>query len=145
VQSPVEGRAVVVDQLGIRNHFADAVDHLGDLADVGLLGFDPQQVGTVLQGSDAVQNHAINTSAFTELEQAGRQTLGLEQLAVGLDDDVTVLDVVSAGDVVTIDEAVVLIAQVARLVGHGDLLGQACAKGVGTGNNHTVVNAQFKE
>src|SRR5690606_26888745 len=118
---------------------------LGDLADVGLLGFDPQQVGTVLQGSDAVQNHAVHASAFTELEQAGGQTLGLEQLAVGLDDNVTVLDVVSAGDVVTIDEAVVLVAQVARLVGHGALLGQTGAQGVGTGNDNTVVHAQLEE
>ena len=35
--------------------------------------------------------------------------------------------------------------EVARLVGHGDLLGQAGAQGVGTGNDHTIVHAQFEE
>src|SRR5690606_15989434 len=48
VQGPVEGRAVVVNQLGIRNGPADFVDHLGNLANVRLLSLDPQQVSAVL-------------------------------------------------------------------------------------------------
>src|SRR5690606_30563327 len=145
VQGPVEGRAVVVNQLGIGHHFADAVNHVGDLANVRLLGFDPQQVSAVLQGGDAVQNHAVFTSTFAELEQTGGQALGLEQLAVGLAAHVAVLDVVSAGDVVTVQEAVVLVAQVAGFVGYGDLLGQTGAQGVGTGSDDAVTNAQRAE
>src|SRR5690606_24256918 len=99
VQSPVEGRAVVVNQLGVGHNFADAVDHASDLTNVGLLGFDPQQVGTVLQAGDTVQNHTVFASAFFELEQTGRQTLGLEQLALSLDHNVAVCDVVCRLDV----------------------------------------------
>src|SRR5690606_27604753 len=98
-QRPVEGRVVVVNQLGVGDRFADAVNHAGDLANVGLLGFDPQQVGAVLQRSDAVQNHAVFARAGTEAEQTGRQTLRLQQLAVGLHDDVAVGDVGCGFDV----------------------------------------------
>src|SRR5690606_11217098 len=100
VQSPVEGRAVVVNQLGVRHHFTDAVNHGRDLTNVGLLGFDPQQVGTVLQAGDTVQNDAVFAGAFLELEQAGSQTLRLEQLAVCLNNHVAVGDVGSGLDVV---------------------------------------------
>src|SRR5690606_34264397 len=62
-----------------------------------------------------------------------------------LDDHVAVVDLVSRLDVLTVQERVVLVAQVARLVGDRDLLGQASAQGVGTGNDNTVVNAQLKE
>src|SRR5690606_6283595 len=64
---------------------------------------------------------------------------------VCLDNHVAVLDVVSAVDVLTVQERVVLVAQVARLVGDRDLLGQASAEGVGTGNDHAVVNAQLQK
>ena len=59
IQRPVEAGAVVVDQLGSGDHLADAVHHSGDLADVRLFGFDPQQVSTVLQAVDAVEHAAI--------------------------------------------------------------------------------------
>src|SRR5690606_25365171 len=101
VQGPVEGRAVVVNQLGIGHHFADAVNHVGDLANVRLLGFDPQQVSDVLQGGDAIQIHAFIASTWAEMKPAGGQALGLEQLAVGLDDHIAVLVVFSAVDVPT--------------------------------------------
>src|SRR5690606_40575774 len=110
-----------------------------------LLGFDPQQVSAVLQGGDAVQNNAVFTSTFAELEQTGGQALGLEQLAVGLDDHVAVLDVVSAGDVVTVQEAVVLVTQVAGFVGYGDLLGQTGTQGVGTRSEEHTSELQSRE
>src|SRR5690606_41904787 len=114
-----------------------------NLANVRLLGFDPRQVAAVLKGSDAVQYYAVNTGVLAELEQAGSQTLGLEQLAVGLDDHVAVLDGIGILDVVAIEEAVVQVAQVARLVGNSDLLGQTSAQGVGTGNDQTDVDTQI--
>lgn len=49
------------------------------------------------------------------------------------------------GDFFAIQEGVVQVAQVARLVGHGDLLGQAGAQGVGTGDDHAIVHAQLEE
>ena len=42
-------------------------------------------------------------------------------------------------------DRVVLVTQVARLVGNSDLLGQASTQGVGTGNDDTVVNTQLQE
>ena len=62
-----------------------------------------------------------------------------------LDDDVTVVDVCRVLDDVPIQEAVVLVAQVARLVGDGDLLGQASAQRVGAGYNHAIFYAQLQE
>ena len=144
VQGPVEGRAVVVHQLGIRDGLTDFVDHGRDLANVRLLGFDPQQVGTVLQAGDAVQYAARFAGASTELEQVGRQALGTQQLAAAVDHDVAVAQV-GSGHFFAIEEAVVQVAQVARLVGHGDLLGQAGTQGVGTRNDHAVVDAQLEE
>ena len=125
VQGPVEGRAVVVNQLGIRHHFLDAVNHARNLANVRLLGFDPQHVCAVLQAGDTVQNNTVFARASFELEQARGQALRLQQLAVGLDHNVAVLDLGSVVDVLTVQEAVVLVAQVTRLVGYSDLLGQA--------------------
>src|SRR5690606_32813263 len=81
VQGPVEGRAVVVDQLGVRDDLTDAVNHALDLANVRLLGLDPQQVSAVLQAGDAVQYAAVFAGASAELEQVGRQTLRTQQLA----------------------------------------------------------------
>src|SRR5690606_13506575 len=71
--------------------------------------------------------------------------LRLEQLAVCLNNHVAVGDVGSRLDVVAVQEAVVLVAQVAWLFGDRDLLGQASAQGVGTSNDYAVVNAQFQE
>src|SRR5690606_26224050 len=120
-------------------------NHALDLADMRLLGFDPQQICAVLQAGDAVQNHAVFASARLEAEQTGGQALGLEQLALSLDDYVAVVDVVSGVDVLTVEEAVVQVAQVARLVGNGEVLGQTGTQGVGTGNDHAVIYAQFEE
>ncbi len=145
VQSPVEGRAVVVNQLGVGYHFLDAVNHGSDLANVRLLGFDPQHVCAVLQAGDTVQNNTVFARASFELEQARGQALRLQQLAVGLDHNVAVLDLGSVVDVLTVQEAVVLVAQVTRLVGYSDLLGQASTQGVSTGNDNTVVYTQLQE
>ncbi len=145
VQRPVERRRVVVDQLGAGHRLADAVDHAGDLADVGLFGLDPQKIGTVLQAGDAVQHHPVFAGARLELIEAGGETLDLDQLAVLLDHHVAVVDIGGRGNLFTVEEAVVLIAQVAWLVGDRDLLGQAGTQGVGTGHDHPIIHAQFKE
>ena len=109
-----------------------------------LLGFDPEQVGAVLQRGDAVQDAAIFAGALAELEQVGSQALRTQQLAFALDHDVAVAQL-GLGDLFAIQEGVVQVAQVARLVGHGDLLGQAGAQGVGTGDDHAIVHAQLEE
>jgi hypothetical protein len=59
IERPVEAGRVVVDQLGIGDRFANARNHPADLADMRLFGFDPQQVGAILQAGDAVQHAAI--------------------------------------------------------------------------------------
>src|SRR5690606_35606817 len=130
-------RAVVVDQLGVRDDLADLVNHGSDLTNVRLLGLDPQQVGTVLQRSDAVQDAACFASASAELEQVGRQTLGTQQLAFTIQNHVAVVQI-GRGHFFAIQEGVVLVAQVASGVGDSDLLGQASTQGVGTRNDHAV-------
>ena len=142
IQRPVEAGRVVVDQLGVGDHFADAADHATDLADVRLFGFDPQQVRAVLKAGDAVQHAAVLAGSRTELEEVAGQALGLEQLAVAADQDVAVADF---GHFLAIEEAVVLVADVAGFAGEGDLLGQAGAERVGAGDDDPVVNAQFHE
>lgn len=110
----------------------------------GFSVFDPEQVGAVLQRGDAVQDAAIFAGALAELEQVGSQALRTQQLAFALDHDVAVAQL-GLGDFFAIQEGVVQVAQVARLVGHGDLLGQAGAQGVGTGDDHAIVHAQLEE
>src|SRR3990167_3305993 len=144
VQSPVERWAVVVNQLGVRDGFTDFVNHASDLTNVRLLGFDPQHVSAVLQRSDAVQYAACFTGASAELEQVGRQTLRTQQLAATVQNYVAVVQVGSR-NFFAIQEGVVLVAQVARLVGNSDLLGQASTQGVGTCNDNAVVDAQLEE
>src|SRR5690606_10968494 len=61
-----------------------------------------------------------------------------------LDHDIAVAQF-GFGDFFAVQEAVVQVAQVARFVGHGDLLGQAGTQGVGTSNDYTVVDTQFQE
>ena len=144
IQRPVEAGRVVVNQLGGGDHLADAVHHSGDLADVRLFGFDPQQVGTVLQAVDAVEHAAILARTGAELEQVRRQPLRPQQLAIAADDNVAVANLADV-DFLAIEEAVVLVANVARLTAEGDLLGQAGAKAVGAGDDDAVFHAQFQE
>ena len=51
----------------------------------------------------------------------------------------------AAVDFLAVEEAVVLVADVARLVADGDLLGQAGAERVGAGDDDAVVDAEFEE
>ena len=91
---------------------------------MGFFGFDPQQVGAVLQAGDAVKNHAIFTSAGFELVEARSETLGFHQLAVLLDDHVAVVDVGGIFDHIPVEEAIVLIAEIAWFIGDGNFLRQ---------------------
>ena len=111
----------------------------------GFFGLDPEQIGAVLQAGDTVHHHASLTAALLELEQTRGQPLDRNQTAVLLDHDIVGPDLVGVLDLPAVEEAVVLLAQIARLVGHGDLLGQAGAQRIGTGNNDTVIHAQLQE
>jgi hypothetical protein len=72
------------------------------------------------------------------------QALRTQQLAVALDDHVAVAHVI--GETSShVEEAVVLVAQVARFAGDGDLLGQAGAQRVGARHDEAVVDAQLQE
>src|SRR3546814_5954850 len=66
------------------------------------------------------------------------------QLAVAVDDDVTV-DAGDVGDFLAIEEAVVLVAKVARLAAEGDLLGEARAQRIGARDDDPVLDAQFQK
>lgn len=67
-----------------------------------------------------------------------------QQLAVAADDDVTIADRVHI-DLVAVEEAVVLVAEIAGLVADGDLLRQAGAQRIGAGHDHAVFDAEFEE
>ena len=143
VQRPVEAGRVVIGELRIGHDFADAVDHAGDLFDVRLFGLDPDQVGTVLQAGDAVENAAILAGSGAELIEVGGQALGSQQLAVTVDQHVA--GVARARHLFAIEEGVILVAQVARFAGEGDLLGQARAQAVGARDDDAVLDAHFHE
>ena len=144
VQRPVEARRVVVDELRVRHDFADAVDHFGDLLDVRLFGFDPQKVGAVLERRDAVKHDAVDTGAGAELVEVRGQALGGKQLAVAADEHLAIGDV-GGVNFVAIEEAVVLVAQIAGLRGVGDLFGEAGAERVGARDDDPVFHAHFEE
>ncbi len=94
VERPVERRAVVVHELGIRDGLADAINHTRDLLNVRLLGLNPEQVGTVLQRGDAVEHAAILAGSLAELEEVAGETLRAKQLAVALYDHIAVAELI---------------------------------------------------
>lgn len=109
-----------------------------------LLGLDPQQVGAVLQRSDAVEHAAVFAGTSTELIEVAGKPLRTHHLAVAVDNDVAIPGV-GGCHFLAIQEAVVLITEVARLVAHGDLLCEAGAERVGAGHDDAVFDAQFEE
>src|SRR6195256_4636991 len=144
VERPVERGRIVVGQLRVRNDLANAVDHLGDLLDMRLLGLDPQQVGAVLQRGDAVEHATIFAGAGTELIKVAGKPLRTHHLAVPVDDDIAIPGV-GGCHFLAIQEAVVQIAEVAGLVADGDLLRQTGAERVGAGHDDAVFDAQLEE
>ena len=110
-----------------------------------LLGLDPQEISTILQRGDAVEYHTILPRALSELEQTGCQTSRLQQLAVGLDHHVPIGNVISAVDVIAIEEPVVEITQITRLLRHRNLLGEACTERIGARHDNAVFHAQLQE
>ena len=72
------------------------------------------------------------------------KALGTQELAIAIEDNVATMDIVGA-HLIAIEEAVVLVTEISGLMRHGDLLGQAGTQGVGTSNDHTVVDAQLEE
>ena len=98
----------------------------------------------MLQRGDAVENAAIDAGAGAELIQVTRQTLRTQQLAVAADDHVAIADL-GRVNFVAIEEAVVLVAEIAWLVADGDLLREACAERVGAGHDDAVVDAKLEE
>src|SRR3546814_3904630 len=69
---------------------SDLVDHAGDLLDMRLFRLDPQQVRAILERGDAIEHATVLTRPFAELIEVRRQPLRPHQLAVAVDDDVTV-------------------------------------------------------
>ena len=144
VQRPVEAGRIVIDQLGVGDHLADAADHAADLADMRLFGLDPQQVGAILERGDAVEDAAILAGAGPELIEVRRQALGAHQLAVAADKNIAMADR-SRIDGIAVEEAIIEVANVARLPGEGDLLGETRAQRVRPRDDHAVVDAEFQE
>src|SRR3546814_13660292 len=103
----------------------------------------PQQVRAILERGDAIEHATVLTRPFSELIEVRRQPLRPHQLAVAVDDDVTV-DAGDVGDFLAIEEAVVLVAKVARLAAEGDLLGEARAQRIGARDDDPVLDAQFQ-
>ncbi len=103
-----------------------------------------KQVGAVLQRGDAVEHAAIFARAGAELVEVAGKPLRTHHLAVAVDDDIAIPGV-GGGHFLAIQEAVVLIADVAGLVADGDLLREAGAERVGAGHDDAVFDAQFEE
>ena len=105
-------------------------------------GFDPNHIGAILQRSDAIKYAAVFAGAGTELEQIARQAFRAQQLAFALNHHIAVAQGFGT-DFFAIQIRVIQVAQVARLVGDGDLFGEAGTQRVGTRHNHAVGYAQF--
>ncbi len=125
VQRPVEGRRVVVHQLGVGDDLADLVHHGTDLAHVRLFRLDPEQVSATLQAGDAVEYAACLAGAVLETVEAIGQAHRTHQLAVLLDDDVAFTHVFGTLYNVRLQEGVVLVCEVARVARHRDFLREA--------------------
>ena len=69
-QCPVKRRRVVVYQLRIWHVLTYFIYHAGDLRDIGLFRFDPEEVRTMFQASHAVEHHAIKPGVLAECVQA---------------------------------------------------------------------------
>ena len=109
-----------------------------------LLGLDPQQVGAVLERGDAVEHDAVLARSGAELVKVRGQTLGGQQLAIAADEDLAIGDV-GGVNFIAIEEAVVLVTQIARFLRVGDLLGQAGAERIGAGDDDAVFHTHFEE
>ena len=111
---------------------------------MGLFRFDPNQIGTILQAGNAIQNAAVFASARTELEQVGRQALGTQQLSVAVEDNVAIARRCRI-DFLAIEEAVILVAKIACFLRNRDLLSQASAERVGARHDDAIGNAELEE
>src|SRR3546814_9220716 len=92
------------------------------------------QVRAVLERGDAVEDDTVFAGSSAELEQVGRQALGTKQLAVAGQNDIAAQGG-DVGDLLDVEEAVILVAQVALFLAVGDLLGEASAQRVGAGDD----------
>ena len=81
--------------------------------------FYPQKIGTVLQGSDAIQYATFFACTSAELEQITWQALRTQEFAVAFDDNVASAHGFCR-NFFNIEEGVVLVAQIARCVGDSD-------------------------
>ena len=84
-QGPVEAGTVVVHQLSVGDLFADGVDELGHFANMRIRSFDPEQVGSIFQAGDAIQDCTIESGVGLELVQAIGKAIGNAELTVHLD------------------------------------------------------------
>ena len=98
-----------------------------------------------MQGSNAVQDYPVLARSLAELKEARGQPRRLQQLAIGLDHDIAIGDVIGTFNVVAIEESVIKVTQVTRLLCDRDLLGETCAEGVSSRYDDAVFNTQLKK
>ena len=70
IQSPIETGTVVIDQFRIWNLFPDGIDQLGHFGNMRIGSFNPEQIGTIFQTGDTVQDSSVKTSVWLEFVQA---------------------------------------------------------------------------
>ena len=114
-QCPVKRWRVVVNQFCFRSHFAHGIHHGGDLLNIGLFGFDPQQISAMFQAGNAVQYYAVEASIVFKRVQAVVQALRLRELAIDANSDVAIFQIRNIVDHFGIEEVIVLAAKVTRL------------------------------
>src|SRR3546814_961353 len=92
---------------------------------------------------DAIHDAAILAGSGTELIEVRGQALRTHQLAVPVDQHVP--GVARTLDLFAVEEAVILVAQVAGFLRHGDLLGKAGTEAIGARHDDAVLDPQFHE
>ena len=109
------------------------------------LGFNPQQVGAVLQRRNAIEHAAVFARAvFKRIKTIG-QTHRLIGFAALRDHLVTLLNARQVGYFLQLQEGIILVGQVTRFLRHRNFLRQTGTEAVRARHNHPIIDTQFEE
>ena len=99
---------------------SDCIDERRDLLEVGDRCLNPEKVSSILKTGHAVQDHSGAVTVLSEPVETIGHPNSLAQLAVSVDQCLSLLEISDGVDGDRLQEAVVLSSQVSSLLGHGE-------------------------
>ena len=123
----------------------DCIDKRRNLFEVGDSSFYPEKISSVLKTGDAVQNNSVTVGVVTELVESIGHPDSLAELAILVDQCLSFLEISDGVDRDSLQEAVVLIWQVSRSLGHWDLLSETSSKRISPGHDHSLLHTKLQE